>query len=237
MTLVGDHIAQVSAACSSLQRDAVDRVGAENDLESAGQSGSPLRIKAILVSLSVIVAIISFYSPFAIARPLAEGYIGLNAPDEGTLEIRQFASIRMSIINATKRIERSAGGTVLEIGFVVHDRSRYYSAIVFSNHQLWYVRDDAITSKLNVNHKRDVLLSALTEGARRDVAAARSSKIDISQAVERVERAVGGRVISVGVEELGGIPQYYIQSVYGDDVHVLIVNLNSGQLSTPPSIG
>ena len=55
--------------------------------------------------------------------------------------------------------------------------------------------------------------------------------------LERVEKAIGGHVISLGVEELGGIPQYYIQSVIGLHLRASIMNPNSGELSSPQSIG
>lgn len=194
-------------------------------------------MKAILVSVSLIFIVTSFCSPSVRAGPSTVGYIGLNAPDEESMDTRQFALVHISIIQAISSVGRSTGGAVLEIGFVVRDRSRYYSAIVSLNHQLQYARVDATTGIVNINHKRDVGLSKLTEGARRDVDVARSAKIKIELAAERVEKATGGHVISLGVEELGGIPQYYIQSVVGSHLRASIMNPNSGEMSSPQSIG
>ena len=194
-------------------------------------------MKAILFSVSLIFIITSFCSPSVRAGPSTVRYVGLNAPDEEFMDTRRFALVRISIIQAISCVGRSTGGTVLEIGFVVRDRSRYYSAIVSLGHQLRYARVDATTSVVTVNHKRDVGLSKLTEGALRDVDVARSAKIKIEQAAERVEKAIGGHVISLGVEELGGIPQYYIQSVIGLHLRASIMNPNSGELSSPQSIG
>jgi len=163
------------------------------------------------------------------------GYRGLAAPRESSSNIEPFRHVRISIAQALDAIQRQGQGRVVEIGFVRKSGSSWYRVGIVDAAGLRYQRVSPVTGAVSRRKSPNIAFAVFDTEARRVLAAAGSAKFTLAQAVVATESTKGGKVISAGMEQIQGIPQYYVQAVTQGKLVAAIVNPNTGIAVDPAS--
>jgi len=162
------------------------------------------------------------------------GYIGLAVPPASSAELSAFAGARLSPEQAIAAAQQGRAGRVVEIGFAANGGVGWYSVLMAGKDGLHYLRVDPAGGKVSAGDRPAVTPAELDAVGRRDLAELAAAKVDLRQAVADVTaQAGGGRVICAGVEQLGGVPQYYATTVAGGKFRDWIVNPDSGRVVQP----
>jgi hypothetical protein len=122
---------------------------------------------------------------------------------------------------------------VVEIGFTTKNGTGRYSALVADNHGLRYLRVDPASGRIGKGDRPGLTRAELDAAGRRDLDALGTARIDLRQAVAAVEQSGRGTAISAGVEQLAGIPQYYVQTWKKGHLTGLVVDPRTGQITAP----
>ncbi len=157
------------------------------------------------------------------------GTIGLAAPAEMPGDVGPFAGVSLSIDQAMRAAQRD--GRVVEIGFAHKNGAGWYQALVLTDDGLRYLRIDPASGALGDGDHPPVARADLTAAGQRDLDGLRAAKVPLAQAVGSAEQASGGKAISAGVEQLGGVPQYYVQTVSHGKLGAWTVDPQTGRVS------
>jgi uncharacterized membrane protein YkoI len=160
------------------------------------------------------------------------GYIGLATPVETVADVTPFAGLHTPIDQALADAQRSGGGRVVEIGFARKGAAGWYAALVARADGLRYLRIDPANGAVSNGDHADVTRAQLNAQGQRDLDALGASPIDLATAVADVERG-GGHVISAGIEQLNGVPQYYVETVLNGKLQPYTVDPQSGRVAKP----
>ena len=163
------------------------------------------------------------------------GYRGLAAPREPSSNIEPFRHVGISIGQALDAIQKQGQGRVVEIGFVRKSGSSWYRVGIVDAAGLHYQRVSAVTGAVSPRKTPKIAFAVFDTEARRVLAAAGSAKFTLAQAVVATESLKGGKVISAGMEQIQGIPQYYVQAVAQGKLVAAVVDPNTGIAVDPAS--
>jgi hypothetical protein len=162
------------------------------------------------------------------------GTIGLAVPPATSGELGEFADAKLSVAQAMQAVLRARAGRVVEIGYASSNGVGFYNVLVAAGDGLHFLRVDPLSGAVGPGERGDIALTELDGVGRRDLEAIGAAKVGLRQAVARVMAQAGsGRVICAGVEQLGGIPQYYVTTVAGAKFGAWIVDPTTGLLSRP----
>jgi uncharacterized membrane protein YkoI len=161
------------------------------------------------------------------------GYLSVVPPTETAADVSAFARSRMSIVQAIDEAGKARNGHVIEIGFFQWHGAGSYAATIGAPDGLHYVRVDPPTGAARKGDRRDIPRDELDPQGLRDLATIESAEISLAQAVNSAEKVTGGRAIAAGVEQLGGIPQYYVQTVNKRKLDAVIVDPRTGRAARP----
>jgi uncharacterized membrane protein YkoI len=161
------------------------------------------------------------------------GYIGLGVPAEKAGDIKPFGLAKLSTSQVIDQLQQQNNARVVEIGFAHKGSDGWYQALVTSAGGLRSLRVDPATGAVSKGDQPDLARADLDASAQRDLDAINSAPVDLRQAVASVEQTTGGRVIAAGIEQLVGIPQYYVQSVGKGKLAAFIVNPQTGRVAIP----
>jgi uncharacterized membrane protein YkoI len=161
------------------------------------------------------------------------GFLGLAAPAETSGAIQRFANAKLSVAQAIAAAQQHADGKVVEIGIATQHGADWYKALLATGDGLHYVRIDPATGAIGKSSRPDIPLADLDAAGRRDLAALCDAKIDLAQAAAMAAQQDGGKVVSAGIEQLDGIPQYFVHTAANGKLHALIVDPTSGRVSRP----
>ena len=161
------------------------------------------------------------------------GYLSVVPPTETAADVSAFARGRLSIVQAIDAAGKARNGRVIEIGFFRLHGAGSYDATIGAPDGLHYVRVDARTGAVRKGDRRDVPRDELDPQGLRDLATIGSVEIGLAQAVNSAEKVTGGNAIAAGVEQLGGIPQYYVQTVNKRKLEAVIVDPRTGRAARP----
>ncbi len=193
---------------------------------------SPMKLKPFTIALWLCPAV-ALAQPEAVRAPLW-GYLGLASPQETLADAHAFSGVSLSLVKAIDAVSSAdRTGRVLEAGFVDLKNIRSYRVTVGTSEGLQFDSVDPATGAVTGHAKPDVTRAALDGQGERDLAAARAAPVTLQQAVIAAEHFAHGQAISGGVEQLVGVPQYYIEIVSGTSVRPVIVNPHTGRASAP----
>jgi uncharacterized membrane protein YkoI len=161
------------------------------------------------------------------------GYLSVVPPTETAADVSAFAGSRLSIVQAIDEAGKAHNGCVIEIGFVRWHDTLSYAATLGAPDGLHYVHVDPRTGAVSKGDRKDVPRDELDPQGLRDLATIGSAEIGLAQAVNSAEKVTGGRAIAAGVEQLGGIPQYYVQTVNKRKLDAVIVDPRTGHAARP----
>jgi hypothetical protein len=162
------------------------------------------------------------------------GYIGLAVPPATSAALDQFAGAKLSVAQAMAAVQQKRAGKVVEIGSATKSRAGWYRVLMAGSDGLHFLRVDPVSGAVSSGDRADITRAELDQVGQRDLDAVASAKVDLAQAVAAVTAQAGrGRVICAGVEQLGGVPQYYLTTVAGNKFGGWIVDPDSGQVSRP----
>ncbi len=175
-------------------------------------------------------------APAAQPQPnLPIGYRGLAAPREPGSSVGPFGHVRISIGQALDAVQKQEQGSAIEVGFVRKSGSSWYRVGILDAGGLHYRRVSTVTGAVSLRKTRDIAPAAFDAEAKRVLAVARSAKFSLAQAVVATESMTGGKAISAGMEQIQGIPQYYVQAVAQGKLVAAVVNPNTGIAVDPAS--
>ncbi len=122
---------------------------------------------------------------------------------------------------------------MVEIGFTRKSGQSWYDVTLASGDGLTEEHIDPATGTLIDGSARHIPLANLDPQGQRDLHAVLSAATTLSQATVAAEHAAHGQAISAGVEQLGGVPQYYVQIVNAGKLVPMTVDLGSGRAAAP----
>jgi uncharacterized membrane protein YkoI len=166
-------------------------------------------------------------------RPI--GYRGLAAPMEPGSNVEPFRHVRISIAKALDAIQKQGRGRVIEIGYVRKSGSSWYRVGILRAAGLRYQRASTVTGAVSRRKTQNIAFAAFDAEARQVLKAAGSAQFTLAQAIVATERTTGGKVISAGMEQIQGIPQYYVQAVAQGKFVAAVVDPNTGIAVDPSS--
>jgi uncharacterized membrane protein YkoI len=161
------------------------------------------------------------------------GYLGLAVPNETSSDISLFGDARLSIPQAIDAVQKHVDGRVIEIGFAHRNGEGWYRVLVASSDALHSLRINPGTAAVSRGDQPDITRAELDTEGQRDLDALRSAKISLQQAVAAAEKTSGGKAMSAGVEQLEGIPQYYVQTLVKGRIAAFIVDPQTGLVMIP----
>jgi hypothetical protein len=172
---------------------------------------------------------------FAAPSPPAPlwGYIGLATPIETGADAHVFADAKLSVVQVIQTIKQQGLGRVVEIGFAHKDNAGWYVALVATPDGLRHLRIDPVSGAISQGDQPDIRQAAIDPAGRRDLDALDAAHVDLAQAVADAARMSGGQVICAGIEQLGGVPAYYVQTVENGQLSEWSVNPATGRVTTP----
>jgi uncharacterized membrane protein YkoI len=161
------------------------------------------------------------------------GYLGLASPQPAPDAISAFTHAGVTLRQAIDDAQRSNAGKAIEIGFMKQRPGWAYAVTLDTPAGLHHVLINPGTGAASSTGAPDVPRRDLDAAGLRDLDSMQSA-IPLAQAAAAAERLAGGRAIAAGLEQLGGIPQYYVQVVTGTKIRAVIVNPATGR-AAPPS--
>jgi uncharacterized membrane protein YkoI len=161
------------------------------------------------------------------------GYLGLAAPRETDPDLTGFGAAKVSLPRAMADAAHARHGRVVEIGFAHDKGATYYTALVAAPDGLHPVRVDPATGRVSDAPGPGITRAMLDVAGQRDLDALRAARTSLAEAVATAEARTGGKVITAGVEQLGGIPQYYLETVENRKLGAWVVDPATGRLDHP----
>jgi uncharacterized membrane protein YkoI len=161
------------------------------------------------------------------------GYLSPPPPFETSADVRAFSHLTCSIRQAIEAADRTQSGKVIEIGLVKHGHEKLYHVIMGGPAGLYYLAVDPVAGAVRGAGRPDVTRAELDPEGLRDLATLESARFSLLAAVISAERLTGGAAIAAGVEQLGGIAQYYVQTVEKQKLIDVIVNPQTGRAARP----
>ncbi len=161
------------------------------------------------------------------------GTVGLATRMEKPSDVSRFASVKLSLPQAMAAVARHRDGRIVEIGFGHHGSSAWYSVIVAGADGLHYLRVDPVTGDIGAGEHPDIPRDELDAVGQRDLDGLRNAMVDLPHAVEAVAKTSGEKVICAGVEQLGGVPRYYVQTVAKHRLASWVVDPGTGRVAQP----
>jgi uncharacterized membrane protein YkoI len=114
------------------------------------------------------------------------------------------ASVRLSVIDIIVAVEKlQAGASVLDVSFEPKDGQPVYAVRTYANGKVWDGLLDG-TSGVAIDHGTMMDESALDAEDKAELAALKSAKITLRQAIASAEKANGGRALNAGLEQVRG---------------------------------
>jgi len=175
-------------------------------------------------------------APAAEPHPnLPIGYRGLAAPMEPGSNVEPFRDVGISVGKVLDTIQKQGQGRVVEIGFVRKNGSSWYRVGLLSAAGLRYRRVSTATGMVSGRKTRNIAFAEFDTEARRVLEVAGSAPFTLAQAVVATESMTHEKVISAGMEQIQGIPQYYVQAVAQGKLVAAVVDPNTGIAVNPAS--
>ena len=157
------------------------------------------------------------------------GSRGLAAASEPDSAFKPFGEVKVAIAAAIDAAGKQGNGRVVEISFDHKDGAGWYLVAVATPAGLHYLRVDAGSGDVKSAQLPDIPEAAFDREARAVLSAIMTAKYDLAQAVAAAEKVSGGKAIAAGMEQIGGIPQYYIQTVAKGKLRSVIIDPQTGQ--------
>lgn len=162
------------------------------------------------------------------------GYLSVAPPRETAADVRALQSGRFSLEKAASSLDHGTSGRVIEIGFTHAGSASFYSVTIGGSDGLRYLRVDPRGGRTMAAARPPVARAQLDAEGLRILALLGSARITIEQAITAAEALTGKPAIAAGIEQLSGIPQYYVQVA---DLRKLgrpvIVNPETGRAARP----
>ena len=158
------------------------------------------------------------------------GFLSVATPDETPADVTAFAHVGLSVGRAIEIAEAHNQGRVVEIGF---SRKGGYAVTLATPAGLHFVQVAAATGDLSAAGRPDVGRDRLDAQGQRDLDALAATHVTLEQAVRLAEHLTGGRSIAAGMEQLAGIPQFYVQTFTGQALAPVIVDPRTGRAARP----
>lgn len=200
------------------------------DLLSCGRH--PMIIRSVSAVLGLVLGAVQVHAAGTSPVPIW-GYLGLAVPNETSSDISSFGDAKLSIAQAIDVVQKQVDGRVIEIGFAHRNGAGWYRVLVTSSDGLHSLRINPGTDALSRGDQPDMTRAELDVQGQRDLDALGSAKISLQQAVAAAEKTSGGKAMSAGVEQLEGIPQYYVQTVVKGKIVALIIDPHTGLVMSP----
>jgi uncharacterized membrane protein YkoI len=178
--------------------------------------------------------LLAWHPAFA-ASPSAPlwGYIGLATPAETPADVAHFGTPAVSVAQAMADVQTQRAGRVVEIGYAYNNGAAIYTALVAAQGGLQFLRVDPATGTLANGDHPDIARDSLDATGQRDLDRLTTAPVDLPKAVALVTAQGGGPVIDAGIEQLGGIPQYYVQTVAKGRLAPWTVDPQTGRVGRP----
>jgi uncharacterized membrane protein YkoI len=204
-------------------------------IPGAGSKPRPAwRVAAAGAAMLAIALLAGFPRADAATQPAPLwGFIGLATPTETSSDAKSCADAKFSVLQAIDAIDRRHDGRVVEIGFATKNGTGWYTALVANRDGLRYLRVDPANGQIGKGDRPGVTRAELDAAGRRDLDALGTARIDLRQAVAAVEQSGRGTAISAGIEQLGGIPQYYVRTWAKGHLTGLVVDPGTGRITAP----
>jgi hypothetical protein len=162
------------------------------------------------------------------------GTIGLAVPPATSAELGDFAGAKLSVAQAMQAVQQGRAGRVVEIGYASKGGTGWYSVLMADSGGLHYLQVDPVSGAISQGDRADITPGELDQVGQRDLAGLTAAKFGLDQAVAEVMAQAGrGQVICAGVEQLAGIPQYYVTTVAGQKFGGWIVDPTTGRVKRP----
>ena len=158
------------------------------------------------------------------------GYLSVAAPNETPRDVTAFAHAGVSVAKAIEIADRQNPGRAVEIGF---SRQGGYVVTLATSAGLHYARINPATAALATAGRPDISRAQLDAQGQRDLDALAATHVTLQQAVASAEHLTGGRAVAAGVEQLAGVPQFYVQTVVGSGLAAVIVDPRTGRAARP----
>ncbi len=158
------------------------------------------------------------------------GYLSVAAPNETPRDLTAFAHAGTPIDQAIEIVDRQNQGRAVEIGFL---RQGGYAVTLATPAGLHYARINPATGALDTAGRPDISRAQLDAQGQRDLDALAATHVTLQQAVTSAEHLTGGHAVAAGVEQLAGVPQFYVQTVVGSGLAPVIVDPRTGRAARP----
>jgi uncharacterized membrane protein YkoI len=164
---------------------------------------------------------------------MAWGYLGLAAQPEAAADVDAFGSAKLSLLQAIEAVRKGGAARIAEIGFKHEGQFAGFIVGVAGPGGVHYLRVNGTTGAVSKSNQQTLTRAKLDAQGKRVLAAIGSARFDLAQAVAAAEHSTGGKAISAGMEQLAGIPQYYVQTVGAGKLQALAVDPTTGQAIAP----
>jgi hypothetical protein len=161
------------------------------------------------------------------------GSIGLAAYAETPADLSHFADAGISMDAALAAVKQQHAGRLVEIGFSSGTDAPSFAGLLETASGLQPILIDPATGAIRDADRPRIARADLDAVGQRDLAALDTAHVSLEEAISRIEQISRNRVISAGVEQLAGIPQYYLQTASSGRLDAWIVDPATGRVMHP----
>jgi hypothetical protein len=162
------------------------------------------------------------------------GYLSVAPLIEANKDLHALAPGSLSVGQAVVAFDRGGTGLVIEIGVSRDGGGAFYAATIGDSNGLRFVRISPLTGLARAADHPVVSRAQLDAQGLRILAEISSAKITLPQAITIAEKFSGNRVVAAGIEQLHGLPQYYIQTARAAQLgSPVVVSPETGRAEKP----
>jgi uncharacterized membrane protein YkoI len=162
----------------------------------------------------------------------------LKDEQEGKAEIQAFENAKVSLADAISAAEKHTQGKAMDAAFADYNGAPAYEVKTFQNGAVWDGIIDADSGEM-IGEGETTAESDLDRDDKAELAAFKTTKQTLLQALKAAEEHAGGKAIDGGLEEVDGKVVYEVEVVKNGKVETVDVNPENGEIvaSHSPSSG
>ena len=158
----------------------------------------------------------------------------LKEEQEGKAEIQAFENAKVSLGDAISAAEKHTQGKAMDAAFADYNGAPAYEVKTFQNGAVWDGIIDAVSGEV-IGEGETTSESDLDREDKAELAAFKTAKQTLLQALKAAEEHAGGKAIDGGLEEVDGKVVYEVGVVKNGMVETVDVNPESGQIAASHS--
>jgi uncharacterized membrane protein YkoI len=158
----------------------------------------------------------------------------LREEQEGKAEIQEFENAKLSLAEAITAAEKHTQGKAMDAAFADYNGAPAYEVKTFQNGAVWDGIIDAMSGEM-IGEGETTAESDLDREDKAELAAFKTAKQTLLQALKVAEEHAGGKAIDGGLDEVDGKVVYEVEIVKNGKVEAVDVNPETGQIAASPS--